>query len=823
VEAHPLGCVSVLHLVQACVRAGLRPRLYLITRGAQPVRPGEVPDVHQAPVWGLGRSIRSEHPELRCTLIDLDDQVDELAEELVGNDVEDELALRGADRFVHRLVRVTPEEVRNPGRRDEGEPAAYRFESEKPGLIETVRPRAMTRREPGAGEVEIEIRAAALNFKDVAKALDLLGEESLRDTWSGRRLGLECAGVVVRRGEGVTGLEVGDAVIAQAAGCLASHVTVDARFTVPLPAHLSFEEAVTLPVAFGTAAHALEELARLERGERILIHAACGGVGLAAIQLARRAGAEVFATAGSAEKRAFLGLLGVRHVMDSRKLDFQHEVLERTGGRGVDVVLNSLTGASLMSSLAVLAPGGRFLELGKRDIEQNARLPLQAFQNNLSFFAIDLDRLWSARPEAIRDSLARTMQRLKEGTIHPLPYRAFPFAEAQDAFRWLARARHIGKVVLTRPRSLPDERVIGPDRGGLFRPDATYLITGGLGGFGLATARWLVENGARCVVLVGRSGLVTDEGREAVDEMERTGARIRIARADVTQEEQVRGVLQHVRETLPPLRGIFHAAMVQNEGLLGQLDRERFDSVLAPKIAGALNLHRLSLPDALDHFVLFSSIASLFGGVGLSSYAAANAGLDALAHHRRARGLPGLAVNWTAVEDVGFVAGRPEIRAAFARRGFVPLDSGVLLEALGILLRQGAVQTAVMQLDWSQVQTRALPALSPTYSALRAPHEGEPSLPQERARGEGLRGKLAELVARVLMLAPERIESDQPLTALGLESMMAVDLSHRVRAELGLEIAILKLLGGATLNQLLDDLQEQLDITHTTRWQPVSE
>jgi acyl transferase domain-containing protein/aryl carrier-like protein len=832
-DAHRLGCLSVLPLVQACAAAGSgdRPRIYLVTRGAQSVRRGEEPAANQATLWGLGRAIRSEHPELRCTLIDLGEhdsalEARELFDELVAEDIEDELALRDSDRYVHRLRKVDAGELFNPDRADEHEGAPFRLEAVTPGLIDSLGPQAIARRPPGPGEVEIEVHAAALNFKDVAKALNLLGDVSLRDTWSGRLLGLECAGVVVGRGDKVEGVQVGDAVIAQTPGCLASHVTVDARLTARKPADLTFEEAAAIPVAFGTAAYALEDLARIERGERVLIHAASGGVGLAAVQLARLAGAEVFATAGSPEKRDFLRLLGVEHVMDSRSVDFAREVLERTGGRGVDIVLNSLAGVTLTSSLAVLAPGGRFLELGKRDIEQNARLPLEPFQKHLAFFAIDLDRLWASRPGAVHSSLARVMQRLNEGDIHPLPYRAFPVAQARDAFRCLARARHIGKVVLTAAPAPPSPGTSGRASAALFRGDASYLITGGLGGFGLAAARWMVEGGARCLVLVSRRGAVTAEAREGVRQLEEAGARVVVARADVCREEQVGGLLDQVRQTMPPLRGVFHAAMVQDEGLLGLLDRERFHAVMAPKVAGAMHLHRLTAGDPLDYFVLFSSTVSLFGGVGLSSYAAANAHLDCLAHYRRALGLPGLSVNWTAVSDVGYVAGRPEIRTSFEQRGFVPLPSRVLLDALGILLRRGAVQTAVLKLDWSQTRTNTLTALSPTYAGL--PSHGDHGVSKtasvaggglslrERlqtldapARRALLIACLREQVAQVLGLPPASLDPDLPLTGMGLESLMAVDLSTRVRTELGFEVTMLKLLGGVTLNQLMDDLQDQ--------------
>jgi acyl transferase domain-containing protein/acyl carrier protein len=838
--AQASDCLCALHLVQACAATWTAPpRLYLVTRGIHAVGRGEVPAVGGAPLWGLGRVIRAEHPALRCTLIDMGpadspDELLSLVEELRDDGHEDEIALRGRDRYIHRFVSVTPPEL---GPLDGGTlPASghsgFRLEFGTPGLLESEQLREIRRRPPGPHEVEIEVVAAALNFKDVAKALNLLSDDSLRDTWSGRRLGMECAGRVTACGAEVRSFHAGDEVVAQAPGCLASHVLADARLVAPKPARLTFAEAVTFPVAFATAAHALHELAHLRPGERVLIHSAAGGVGLAAVQLAKRVGAEIFATAGNPEKRDFLRQLGIQHVYDSRTLDFAHQILDDAGGRGVDVVLNSLTGAAMARSLAVLASGGRFLELGKRDIEQNARLGLRPFQKQLAYFAIDLDRLWAARPESLASPLADLMREAADGTLDPLPHREFPISQARDAFQWMARARHIGKVVLSLVD--PSVQVLSADElpGGMaeedapaglrFPADATYLVTGGLGGFGLATARWLVERGARHLVLLGRSGAASTEAQQAVRDLEQAGARVLVARADVAQADQLQQTLDDARRRLPPLRGVFHAAMVLDDAILLHQTAERFRRVLAPKVTGAWNLHRLTAGDPLDYFVLFSSTAAVFGSAGQGNYAAANAFLDGLAHHRRALGLPGLSVNWPAVADVGYVAQHAEVRAHIERTGMVPLPSSLLLRALGVLLRRGTTQATVLRLDWSRAGAHALAATSPRFShlagAMAAPAGAVPALSlQERlrtateaARRDLLLGCLREQVGKALGIAPAGLEPDVPLTEMGLESLLAVDLGLRLKKELGIDISMLRLLRGVTLNNLLNEVQERL-------------
>src|SRR5262249_24326691 len=361
--AQVMGCGSVLHLVQALAKVDSTepPRLWLATRGAQAVAEGESVSVAQAPLWGLGRVVAYEYSGVRCTSVDLGprgegEEIDSLFHELWNEDHEDQVALRGQARHVRRLVRGSSEGRVERTRMAVGD-KPFRLEIATPGILETLMLRATTRRVPGPGEVEIQVAAAGLNFRRVMKAMGVYRSEPGEPLW----LGDECAGRIVAVGEGVADLRIGDEVVAIAPACFGALASTRAAFVVPKPAHLGFEEAATIPVAFLTAYYGLHHLARLAEGERVLIHAATGGGGLAAIQLARRAGAEIFATAGSPEKREFLLSLGIPHVMDSRSLAFADEVMERTGGEGVDVVLNSLAGEAIPRGLSILRANGRFL------------------------------------------------------------------------------------------------------------------------------------------------------------------------------------------------------------------------------------------------------------------------------------------------------------------------------------------------------------------------------------------------------------------------------------------------------------------------------
>src|SRR5579863_583786 len=354
--------------------------------------------------------------------------------------------------------------------------------------------------------------------------------------------GAECAGTIAATGEGVHDLRPGDEVMAIASGSFSAFVTADARAVIPKPAALNFGQAATIPIAFLTAYYSLNQLARLSKGERVLIHAAAGGVGLAAVQIAQRAGAEIFATAGSPEKRAHLKSMRVPHIFDSRSLAFADEIMKKTGGHGVDVVLNSLPGEYITRSLSILAAYGRFVEIGKTDIYQNKPLGLFPFRNNLSYFALDLERVCRERPGQLRLLLLELMALFQRGTLKPLPHNIFPVEDAANAFRYMARRKNIGKVVISFTSAEAKNR---SNRSAAPRADATYLITGGHGGLGLEIARWLVEKGARHLVLLSRSG-ASSNGEQVAFELAAEGATVTTIQADISNEADLARALSEI-------------------------------------------------------------------------------------------------------------------------------------------------------------------------------------------------------------------------------------------------------------------------------------
>jgi NADPH:quinone reductase-like Zn-dependent oxidoreductase/acyl carrier protein len=660
------------------------------------------------------------------------------------------------------------------------------------------------------------VEAAGLNFLDVMTAL---GQVPQLDTATDHRFGAECAGVVTRVGPDVTDLRVGDPVIAVTAaqGALASHLTLDAATVVARPENLTAEQAAGLPIVFLTASLALRDLARLEPGERVLVHSAAGGTGLAAVQIARMIGAEVFATAGSEEKRAFLRALGVRHVFDSRSTAFADQVLARTGGVGVDVVIGASGAGMAARNLACLAPYGRFVEIGKRDLLADQKLGLRPFARNLAYFGLDLRQMIVDRPAKVRAELVRLMDSFAAGELRPLPYRVYHAGQTVAAFRQLAAGRTLGKaVVRINDRDLPVTR---PDTA-FDISGGTWLITGGLGGVGLAMAESLAGAGTRHLVLVGRTGVRDDAVAARVEALRARGVEVLTDAVDVTSREKVADLLARISATMPPLRGILHSVMVLEDALLTRTTEKRLMEVVRPKALGAWHLYELTKDVPLDAFVLFSSATSFVGNVGQANYAAANAFLDHFAEALHAQGRPVFTINWGAVADAGYVAAREDVRERVESTGMRGFSVEQAFAALRTVMGGSLAQVGVLPMDWPRFFRHHgfTPQDQPRYAAIgpagaaqstALDHTGRlrdllDTLPIEEL-DTVLTGRLRRNVASVLGIPLDSLDDDMPLMDY-LDSLLAVEISSWIEKELGVKVTIMELMKGPSIRQLVAQL-----------------
>lgn len=788
--------MPLLEMVQQIEQHRLAPpRLFVVTRKCQPAGP-EV-DPMGSPVWGLTRVLATEDPGLKATLIDLesDEDFDLLYRELFGKQPE-EVAYRDGQRLLHRLSRFPlsqAESVPVTPRPDQD----YALTTDRPGTLEALEWTVPAGKALGPDEVRVKVGAAGLNFSDVMRALGLYPTEGV--------LGIECAGTVSEVGSAVTDLAVGDRVMGIAPSAFASHVVVPRAYLTRTPDSLRDEEAAGMPLVFATAYYALERVGRVRSRDTVLVHAATGGLGLAAIQLARKAGARVMATAGSPEKVRYLQELGVEHVFDSRSTSFVDGVMEVTGGRGVDVILNSLAGEALTGGLQILSRFGRFLDVTKRDIYNDLRVGLSPFRKGLSYHAIDLEQVINYEPDLVQELMQSLSDDLESGKVQALPIQTFGFRLAVEAFRCLSQARHIGKVVLT--AEVP-EKVQPHWQPG---PGDTYVVTGGMGGFGREVVLWLLRHGAGRVAVLSRN----PGAHGGFDD-----PRVEAHAVDVGDRAAVDALFAR----LGPVKGVVHAAMQLDDVPTLSLTRERLEGVFHAKIHGAWNLHRATLDHPLDCFILFSSNAAWFGAAGQGNYAASNAFLDSLAFHRRQLGLPALVVNWGPLGDVGYLARNPVVAAWLEAGGSKMITSAQAMRALEKALRLNPTQLGVMNADWAlllkAMNGKPVARFEALLSSTSAGGGEEGGLAHLQSldgdeRQAALHPVVMAQVARVLGTQPQRLDASQSLMDLGLDSLMSLQLRNWVKSTLNVTLASSTLAEQPSIDKLVALLSDSMQVVET--------
>lgn len=827
---------TLLHLAQTLHKKEGVPRLCVVTNGATHVKDDKSLDLGQSILHGMTRVINNECPNVPVTLIDLSTEIsasevgslfDELLHYRRDHD-ESEIALRGDERFVLQLLSVDRQSAESAATTDEpGVGGNYRAELLEPGVLDNVDFRGIPARNPNDCEVEIEVRAAGLSFRDVINAMGMLPEKAVAGGLTEQRLGYDVAGRVVRLGQSVTHVKVGDEVIARVPEAFRGRVITSGAHVVPKPKSLTAQQAATIPLSFVTAWYSCH-VSRLSSGETVLIHSAAGGVGTAAIQFAKRIGAIVLATAGTKEKRDYLHDLGIEHVFDSRSLDFSNLVMDATNGRGVDVIFNSLTGRFIAQNFKCIAPFGRLVELGKSDIYRNGKLSLERLGENISMCVVDVDRLAVQKPEIHSQAMTEIAELFGQGKLWVPEITEFPISKVTDALKFMTRGAYCGKIVLR----MEGERIPSlPPRQASFRPDASYLISAGASGFGLEIASWMAQRGAQHLVLLSRSGCKSDEDQAVVDGMRDLGINVVLEKADITDASAVRAAVDRIQSELPPLMGVIHGAAVMDDATIPNIDMTRFERVFQPKAQGAWNLHQATLEAGveLDFFVMMSSISSALGFIGQINYAASNYFEDALAHFRRQRGLAATSVNLGVLGEFAGLSRAvnedQDVIGLLESYGMLAMRLSDILGKLEATIVQQPVQRMTAQVDWPWFRI-AYPHLARDSRFIEV--MGDEALARAfRPKGSGLRAELVELepeaaldrlqeelqgkLAQILGADPSKLDVASSIDNLGLDSLMLTDLQIWIGRLLDITLPLIKLLKGPSIASLSAELLADLD------------
>ena len=777
----------------------------------------DVAEPRAGAVWGALRAISQEvaadagtaaHIDFRLVDLDTGEDLETLAWLDACDLRERELAVRGNRIWVPRLISFRDRFPRVPADED----ATYRLALDNPGQVGGLQMKTYEPESLGPHDVEIEVAAAALNFRDVMVTLGLLPSSSYERSALGRTVGMEASGIVRRAGDAVRTCGVGDAVVFTQGGCIANRAVVKDYLVFRKPAALSMEQGASVLSVYVTAYYSLIHLARLRNGQRVLIHSAMGGVGQAAIALAKHVGAEIYATAGSESKRERLRALGVQAAFDSHSLDWYDELLAATGAEGVDVVLNSLAGRHIALCLEALRPGGWHCEIGKVDIYADNALSLSVFRKNLRFAAIDVDRLMNDDPHLARELSQECLNLLEQGAVPPLSITSFAYRDYGEALRLMTTGQHTGKLVLQAPPAAgegdgSDVPLPIADLRPYLDPEATYLVSGAFGGFGRLLLPYLATAGARHLTLLDRD----PQRRRSADWLRKTSAlwylpeeiEIEIVAGDVAEEADVRRCIAGLQR---PLKGVFHLAGTLDDCLLADLTPESLARVFAPKARGALNLHHATAGCDLDHFVLFSSIASTLGNPGQVNYSAANGFVDGLAALRRRRGLPALCYNLAAVAEAGMAARNLHVLRMSRAGGVPPISADFAITNLDYAMRAMGGRDHVITALFSRPPWTVD---SPDYLRTGRVLSNQDAFAVDTGGQLTQDAVVAQIAAKVAELCGHDEGSpEEPLSSFGLTSISVAELGAFIRMQFNHQVSALELMTTATCLSLAEAIMQ---------------
>ena len=814
-------CLFVLELIQELLKENDSTKLFIITNGAQKEQ------LFHSSLWGLGRGLMSENTKIKTFLIDLDpeDIIPEkkLLPYLVNEEnKEEELSFEDSSLYIHRLknTRLYEDPLESKTKIVSTEKNNIGLTIKQVGKPESLAHQILPKKAPKNTEIEIQNYFTRVYFKDLLKLTGMLSLKRDDLPFINYIFGNELSGKITRIGEAVSDYKVGDEVCAFSPNSYQSFITIEQKYVMPIPPGSTMEEA-PLYLPFVTALRALQDLAQLKKGEKVLIHSASGCVGFAAIQYAKYIGAEVYATTRLETKKLPLKALGASLVGRSDSLEFAAEVLEWTNEKGVDVILNSLSKEGLQKSWSLLAPYGRFIEIGKLDILNNHSLPMLPFDKNAQFASVDIEHMFFYNYPLAKRLIQDVFAFFKKGIFSPIQTTTFSLKKPLEAFNYLSSSNEISKVVI----SFKNEKIKLPVQKKLKSPinkDGTYLITGGFSGLGKETAQWLINNGAKNIALVSRTGKagkgeeiergkateIEVEVEDFTKEWKKQGINILCSVVDITEKKAVEAFLKKIKKEMPPLKGIIHSAMVLKDSPIEDISKKDFLAVLKPKIMGAWNLHTCSLKENLDFFITYSSIVSLMGNVGQASYAAANAFLDSLSLYRSSQDLPSTTINWGPIADLGTLFFDVKTKNFLSSIGFTPLSTPEVHATLLHTIKSEEAQICATNIDWDLwSEKNAKRASSPSFSKLITTMQKQQFL-IDIAKLEKTQKiahtcqKLIEILESLLKLPKNEIHPETELPHLGIDSLMLVEFKNILYSTFGFEVSRMEIQRGSTIKKL---------------------
>ncbi|MDP4180245.1 MAG: SDR family NAD(P)-dependent oxidoreductase [Bacillota bacterium] len=793
--------MPIIYLVQAFSKILEEESLKIgiVTLNANLVTGNEVKyNLLAGSLLGMNRLINNEHMNILCKNIDMDEIADTFSGSLIINEMlsensDDDIAYRSGARYVKRIdhTSIGKDQKDQNNQIVSADITPVELIVGMTGNPDSLYYREMSRTMPTHGEMEIQVHGCSLYSQDAAEIMGRIPPRTVYTPEMNQALGVECHGVVTNIGPDVAGYHIGDEVIAFVGnGCIKSFITVNQNDYIMAKPKLPSSNASINVIPFTAAVYILEYICHIEKGTKILVHNAASDIGQAIIQLAQKKEADIFATAINNDQIDYLKSIGVSHVLDLNSFEFINKILDITDQYGVDVIISNLSGEKRTQSLKLLAPYGNFIQFGKTDNSDEIKISNPILSKNITISTVDIDSLY--KNKRIGNGIwNKAHEYLSFGYLRPIPMKTFDAQDIGKALDTVVQPEHIGGVYL----NIKDSKVIlkSENKKELIKPDSTYLITGGTRGLGLEIAKWLVSNGADNLVLLSRSGAERPEAKEAISSFEKSGVNVIVRAIDISDFNCVEKLITDISASLPPIRGIFHGAMVLDDGFIVDMNKNRYEKVMLPKVAGAYNLHVTTLSHPLDFFISFSSIATLIGNTGQVNYVAANSFLESFSRYRKSMNLPATTVNLGVLSEVGVTSRNSDVLTLLEQSGISGMSVEQVLSSLEIIMEHKPIQVGLFKVDWKNwSQKNPGTAKSSRFNKLVSSNPEEEEIPEHlkihletmidmdsEGRNNYVENLLVKELAAVLRLSVEKINKKRPVMDQGIDSLMTVELKSR--------------------------------------------